>query len=533
MRAYLEAVTARPSLSLGRISGIASIVVMILLGAVALSFRSFATEEEGAQRELADSARLHRRLDEVLALIASEQSAERGFVLTSDEAFLMPLDEARVAIPELLAEIDALLLARHQDADVDELRTAVDERHAWAEQVVALAQAGDVASARDRIAGGGGVRRMQAVRAIVTRVGEREDRHVVAVHDRVERARLWVRVTFVSLVLITAVLAALLFYVARVELRHARAMTEQMAANERMFRALAESATDLVRIHTRDGQTEYVSPSAQTLLGYTPDEMKRMPTYTLVAERDRPRVAATMERIFATSEVGEPIRHHLVRKDGAERAYETRIDLVHDERGRVTHFHTIARDVTARAKEEQRLTELATKDTLTGLFNSRAFGEHGSQLLARCDAEGKHALLTFCDVNGLKVINDTLGHDAGDAVIVDAARLLRETARDADLVARVGGDEFVVLGLVRDDAAAMAFSKRLRVAIDRQNADASRPYRVSISSGNAVFVPGRGTTLEALRAEADAAMYRQKKLRRGALVSASGESFVRAPKPTG
>jgi diguanylate cyclase (GGDEF)-like protein len=109
---------------------------------------------------------------------------------------------------------------------------------------------------------------------------------------------------------------------------------------------------------------------------------------------------------------------------------------------------------------------------------------------------------------------------------------LRETARDADLVARVGGDEFVVLGVVKDEVGATAFAQRLRERLDAHNASADRAYRVSLSVGTAVFTPGQSTTLDALRAEADAAMYKQKKGRRGDRLTASGETILRRPDGT-
>ena len=85
-------------------------------------------------------------------------------------------------------------------------------------------------------------------------------------------------------------------------------------------------------------------------------------------------------------------------------------------------YHTIGRDVTARVQQEAALTELATTDALTGLLNRRAFEQHGAALLARCEDEGRHALLAFCDVNGLKVINDRLGHEAGELAAFAARR---------------------------------------------------------------------------------------------------------------
>ena len=122
--------------------------------------------------------------------------------------------------------------------------------------------------------------------------------------------------------------------------------------------------------------------------------------------------------------------------------------------------------------------------------------------------------LIFADVNGLKRINDELGHEHGDQVIRDAATVLARVARSADLVARLGGDELVVLASGLTPENVPTFDARLLAAIGDHNATAQRPYRLSMSFGVAYRLARSARSLDELLAEADQAMYVQKRASR-------------------
>jgi diguanylate cyclase (GGDEF)-like protein/PAS domain S-box-containing protein len=506
---------------------IAGVAILVLLASVAALFERFIADEDAALNELVVAARLHRLLDETVQLVLEAQSADRGYAVTGDRSFLAPVERARDGLPDRIDELGVLLATRHHSSETTELREAVEGSASWTAETISMTERGDLDGARGRIATHEGMRRMARVEAIAREVRETEDARVERLLERVRTSRVRVHIAFGAVVLIAVVLATLAAFGLRRDMELLHAAARATDESERRFRAVAEAATDLVRIHALDGTTEYASPSSERLLGYRPQELLAQPPFHLVPERDRDHLRAALARSLEVGEAAEPIRHRLRRQDGVERTYETRIDVVRDELGRPTRYHTIGRDVTERALEEQRLTLRATKDALTGLLNAGAFTEAATALLARCEAEGQSALLAFCDVNGLKVINDTLGHDAGDGAIVDAARLLEATARGSDLVGRLGGDEFAVLGAVTDEAGSQAFGQRLRARVDAHNASEQRRYRLSLSVGTAAFTPGSGQTLDALRAVADAAMYRHKGAKRGAPTTTSGEGFVR------
>ena len=118
--------------------------------------------------------------------------------------------------------------------------------------------------------------------------------------------------------------------------------------------------------------------------------------------------------------------------------------------------------------------------------------------------------LTFIDVDELKWINDTLGHDKGDKALIDTANIIRQTIREADLTARIGGDEFAIIATEITEMNPDAFSKRLQQNIDEYNASGSLPYKLAMSWGTAIYDPAFPVSLDELMSTADELMYQRK-----------------------
>jgi diguanylate cyclase (GGDEF)-like protein len=171
--------------------------------------------------------------------------------------------------------------------------------------------------------------------------------------------------------------------------------------------------------------------------------------------------------------------------------------------------------MTLRAQDQRDLAYQANHDDLTGLVNRR----HVFAAITRAMADGTDRLpatVLFCDLDDFKPINDRYGHDAGDAVLSRVAQRITATLRDHDVVARIGGDEFLAYCPDVDEAAAVALRHRvedvLRAPIDWHGTT----LRVGATVGVAVTAPGRYTSPDDLIAAADAAMYERKRLRKSA-----------------
>jgi diguanylate cyclase (GGDEF)-like protein len=165
------------------------------------------------------------------------------------------------------------------------------------------------------------------------------------------------------------------------------------------------------------------------------------------------------------------------------------------------------------AADDRELRYLALTDDLTCLYNRRGFVAAATHQLklARRNAQG--LLLFFCDLDNLKAINDSYGHREGDLVIVRAARALEQTFRGSDILARLGGDEFAVLAMEASTQNQDVILRRLEKSLKKSNANQSR-YEMSLSVGLARFDPKHPAPLGELMAQADRAMYEQKRRRR-------------------
>jgi diguanylate cyclase (GGDEF)-like protein/PAS domain S-box-containing protein len=170
-----------------------------------------------------------------------------------------------------------------------------------------------------------------------------------------------------------------------------------------------------------------------------------------------------------------------------------------------------SRDVTERKQHEDALKALSLVDELTGLYNRRGFLTLATQQLKQARRGNRELLLLFVDMDDFKEINDTLGHAEGDAALRSTAAILRRTFRDSDIIARMGGDEFVVLATDIGRGTDALIVERLRSELREANAQGGAPYRLSFSVGAAHFDPVNPPSIEELLATADAMLYEQKR----------------------
>jgi diguanylate cyclase (GGDEF)-like protein len=175
-------------------------------------------------------------------------------------------------------------------------------------------------------------------------------------------------------------------------------------------------------------------------------------------------------------------------------------------------LHRTALCAIKRSLLERELRSLALTDDLTCLYNRRAFLALAGQQLRVSRRSTQGLLLFFADVDNLKEINDTYGHQEGDHAIIRTADALEQTFRNSDVIARLGGDEFAVLALEASCENRDVILRRLEKSIEGSNGDESR-YELSLSVGMSRFDPKNPVSLGKLIASADEAMYEEKKKR--------------------
>ena len=171
-------------------------------------------------------------------------------------------------------------------------------------------------------------------------------------------------------------------------------------------------------------------------------------------------------------------------------------------------------EIQERLKAEAEVRQLSLTDELTGLHNRRGFfwlANHQFKIARRTQI---FCCLLFVDLDGLKQINDSLGHEIGDRIIIDTAQLLKKTFRESDIIVRIGGDEFVVFVSTCYPENTDEFRPRLQVNIDRFNKEHNYSYQLSISVGATQCALNENVSLEQLLEEADKLMYEQKRAKR-------------------
>lgn len=167
-----------------------------------------------------------------------------------------------------------------------------------------------------------------------------------------------------------------------------------------------------------------------------------------------------------------------------------------------------------RLDAEEVLQRISITDDLTALNNRRGFMHLAKQQAKVADRSGKALSLVYVDIDRMKWINDTFSHSMGDLTLVDTAEILRKTFRASDIIARIGGDEFVVLSLEAEELLVDDIRNRLLENLNSHNLESNRPFQLSLSYGITTYDPASPCSIEELLERGDLEMYRQKQKRR-------------------
>ena len=280
--------------------------------------------------------------------------------------------------------------------------------------------------------------------------------------------------------------------------------------SEERYRVLAENINDLVCLHHPDGRYLYVSPSCEALLGYRYDEMLGQDPYTYFHPDDHDRI---QQEGHAAAIAGKsvPITYRMRQKSGNYIWFETLTNPIMDETGQVIQLQTTSRDVSDRIQVQKQLEHDTLHDALTGLPNRNLLMERLELCIHRAKRlDNYHFAVLFLDLDRFKVINDSLGHLAGDKLLIAISRKLQSILREIDLVARLGGDEFVILlDEIKDIQEAIHATQRIFAELQTPLIIEGREVYTTASIGIVLGTKNYIQSSHLLR-DADIAMYRAK-----------------------
>jgi len=506
------AASLRVRLVLLLVAGLGMTLTIALLTQSAMSLLSGARAYVGGESLWSKAQK-----DAVHALHRYAESGDEGYYRAYESAISVPLGD-RVAREELekprpdpAVVRRGFLQGRNHPDDVEVMSRLYRELHGYGpmKRAIAIWEDGDrqiealaacAARVHDAVRSGAPSERIAGilgdVDALNARVTPLEDEFSSTLGEAARRARS-------LLFAVIASSAALLFALGALAVRR---LVREIGESERRYRALADAATDGILSLDGSGRVLLANPAAARLFGF---------------QAVTPGVSVT--ELFADGEIGEALHGGGVADDGtAQPASRVRArrhgggefpaEVSFGERhaeGRET-LTVIVRDVTSRLEAERQIERLAYHDPLTGLPNRTLFQDRLEQAISRASRESGGLAVLFVDLDEFKLINDSLGHSRGDAVLREVGARLRSCLRASDTAARLGGDEFIVcLQPLDDPAAAGRVAGKILASISRPIPLEGQNLFVTGSIGISLY-PGDGSDGESLLRAADISMYRSK-----------------------
>jgi diguanylate cyclase (GGDEF)-like protein/PAS domain S-box-containing protein len=305
-------------------------------------------------------------------------------------------------------------------------------------------------------------------------------------HDLASPAALLIRLGSLALV---AYLGGFLSRRLLQEMAAHHANAERLRASEARFRALLHNAVDVVMIVSPAGTVQYVTPTVERVMGYCAADLLDTEALAIVHPDDRDQAATEIGGVLSVPGATRTRELRARHADGSWRSVEATVaNLLHEPSvgGIVVNYH----DVTERTAFQQLLSHQAFHDGLTGLPNRAAFRERLESALVRARGEQLGTAVLFIDLDRFKVVNDSLGHEVGDRLLIAVAERLRGLLAPEHTVARLGGDEFTVLLEAVDEAGVTKTAEALLavlaqpVAIDRHHLTISGSIGVAFAYGD-------------------------------------------------
>lgn len=330
---------------------------------------------------------------------------------------------------------------------------------------------------------------------------------ILRVQDQAESGEEWVLPRPLALETVCAQLRQAAAASKAFATRH-QAMVEELHRCRRIFDSVCNGIT-ISDARAPDLPLVYVNPAFERMTGYSAREvLGRNCRFLQGADVDQPGLNEVRTAIREQGDLRVLLKNY--RKDGTSFWNELSLSSIFDLEGHLAYFVGIQNDVTLQVESAQRLDHLASHDYLTGLANRALLMEQMGQALQRARRNGGNLAVLFFDIDNFKHVNDVLGHDAGDRLLQIVASRLRAETRGGEVVARWGGDEFVVvLEGFPDDRRPQGVMRRLTAKLNELVELLDQKLHPAASVGMAIF-PQDGDTPEELLKVADLNMYAAK-----------------------
>jgi diguanylate cyclase (GGDEF)-like protein/PAS domain S-box-containing protein len=294
------------------------------------------------------------------------------------------------------------------------------------------------------------------------------------------------------------------------ELRHEIAelkrSKEELSESIDKYRTLIESTDDSIYLIDKSSRYLFMNKKHLSRMELDVKEVLGKTYGDFHSKEETGMFLEQIEKVLKTGESAQ-FEHKSVRDGGY---FLRTMSPVMDASNSIKAVTVISKNITPLKNLEAELYALSLSDELTSLYNRRGFMTLAGQQLKISKRMKRHMLLIFADMDHMKVINDSYGHSQGDKALKDLGEILRNTFRESDIIARIGGDEFVILITAFQNGAENLYLGRLCNNIEKFNGSKIRPYTISVSIGMVVSDPFESYSVEVLLEHADRRMYERK-----------------------
>jgi diguanylate cyclase (GGDEF)-like protein/PAS domain S-box-containing protein len=288
-------------------------------------------------------------------------------------------------------------------------------------------------------------------------------------------------------------------------------ISQALVESEAHFRNAFDYAAIGMALVSPEGNWLRVNRSLCEIVGFSEDELLVSDFQAITHRDDLGHDLAEIYRMLSGEILTCQLEKRYIHKLGHDVWASSSASLVRDAQGNPLHLIFQIQDITERKRAEAAIHTLSLADELTGLYNRRGFLAFCKQYLNSLHRSNKGGVIVYADLDGLKTINDSFGHKEGDRALIKTAELLKETFRSADVLGRLGGDEFTALAAVEPEGGVEKLISRLEEKFEKYNALRLVPYKLSISIGVAQLDSDGAQSMEDLMALADLAMYENKR----------------------
>jgi len=284
---------------------------------------------------------------------------------------------------------------------------------------------------------------------------------------------------------------------------------EALQESEEKYRSLVESTEDSIYLVDRSYNYLFMNKKHISRLGLSDYEYLGRPFSDFHSPDE---IEWFIEKAKIVLNTGNSIIHeHKNLRDG--RYFLLTLSPVKKEEKAIA-VTVVSKDITEYKEMEEALRALSLTDELTGLYNRRGFFTLTDQFLKLARRQKEGIFMLYADIDNLKEINDTFGHKEGDIALIETADILKKNYRESDIIARIGGDEFVIIPIGTTGDNIDIITSRFEKSIEIYNSKSKREYKLSLSYGLAYYDPENPCSIDELLTQADKTMYEHKRYKK-------------------